>query len=256
MLKRVSCRHSRILPPLREFGVEVPESFSPQASHRRVIMKRYLLAMGVLLFAGVAARPALADSFFLIGTNDMTGAPCSVASPCAEVTITTLGNTATFTVSSLDNHYVFDTFGFNFTGTGSLSLTGSGGEVSSPSLGGSGNEDGWGKFDFNFNTGKSGGSSGSDCTVTMGSPSAGCTFTFTVTDSLPGSLTPSEFEELSAGGTGSGDFAGHIATSNGSGYIGDSAPLNIGSVPEPSSLMLLGTGALALAGVVRRRFGR
>jgi hypothetical protein len=206
-------------------------------------MKKYFLTLGVLLFAGVASQPALADTFFLTGSNT-AAVPCSVSVPCAEVTITTSGNTVTFIVSSLDNGYVFDTFGFNFTGAGTLSLTSASGEVSSPSLGGSGNEDGFGSFDFNFDTGKNGGSSGGDCVVTAGSPGAGCTFSFTVMDSLPGSLTASEFEP---------DFAGHLAAINGNtGYVGDAVP-STSPVPEPSSLMLLGTGALTLAGLVRRR---
>jgi hypothetical protein len=220
-------------------------------------MKNYVLTLGVLLFAGAASQPALADSFFLVGTNDTTGAPCSMSVPCAEVTVTASGNTATFTVSSLDNGYVFDTFGFNFTGAGTLSLSGTPtGEVSSPSLGGSGNEDGWGSFNYNFNTGKSGGSSGGDCIVTAGVPGAGCTFSFTVMDTPSAILTASEFESLSSGGSGSGFFAGHVAASGGSGYVGDSVPVLSSPVPEPSSLMLLGTGALTLAGLVRRRYMR
>lgn len=221
-------------------------------------MKKSFLTLGILLFAGVGARHALADSFFLIGSNS-SQVPCSVSAPCAEVTLTASGNDVTFTVSSLDSGFVFDTFGFNFTGAGTVILDPAHpptGEVSSPSLSGSGNEDGWGSFDYNFHTGKSGGSSGGDCVVTMGTPGAGCTFSFTVTDLSTASLTTAEFEELSAGGTGSGDFAGHVAAANGSGFVGDSVPLNISTVPEPSSLMLLGTGALALAGVVRRRFWR
>jgi len=219
-------------------------------------MKRYLLAMGVLLFAGVAAQPALADSFFIVGSNNQAQVPCTPGAPCGEVTITTSGNTATFVVSSLLSGYVFDTFGFNFTGAGTLSLTSFGGEVSSPTLGGSGNQDGFGSFTNIFNTGKNGGSSGGDCVVTAGVPGAGCTFNFTLTDSLPGNLTPAMFESISSGGNGSGFYAGHLAAGNGNtGFVGDTEPTSTPTVPEPSSLMLLGTGALGAAGLIRRRFG-
>jgi hypothetical protein len=218
-------------------------------------MKNSFLTLGVLLFAGVASQPALADTFFLTGSNTAV-VPCSVSVPCGEVSVTTSGNTATFTVSSLDSGFVFDTFGFNFTGAGTLSLSSATGEVNSPSLGGSGNEDGFGTFTYNFNTGETGGSNGPDCVVTGGVPGAGCTFTFTVMDSLPGALTTSEFEALSSGGSGSGDFAGHLAAPAGNtGFVGDAVG-STSPVPEPSSLMLLGTGALTLAGLVRRRYMR
>lgn len=250
---------SRADPPFLEFVLETPKSLFSQVLLRRTIMKNYFLPLGLLLFAGVAAPHALADSYFLIGTNSpgAGGVPCSGSSPCAEVTITATGNTATFTVSSLDSGYVFDTFGFNFTGAGTLTLSGTPtGEVSSPTLANdNGAEDGWGKFDYTFTTGKNGGSSGGDCVVTGGTPGAGCTFSFTVTDASTLSLMTSEFESASSGGSGTGFYAGHMAAGNGSGYVGDSVP--VGSpIPEPSSLMLLGTGVLGLAGVVRRRFGR
>ena len=166
------------------------------------------------------------------------------------MTITTTGDTATFTVSSLDNGYVFDKFGFNFTGLGTLTISGSpSGEVSSPTLANNnGSEGSFGKYDYTFDTGENGGSKGGDCVVTAGSPGAGCTFSFTVTDTSTSSLIASEFE--SATTSGAGDFAGHLAAPReNTGYVGDPTPFS-NPVPEPSSLALLGSGRSGLAGVV------
>src|ERR1700752_425536 len=130
--------------------------------------------VGALLFcfSMLAAVTASADSTqsWLLTASNAGGPACSSGSPCASVSldVSSTGNTATFTVTSLNNGYVFDTFGFNAEtgatgtqGSGSLlnlSLLSSSGEVNSPSLGGLGNEDGWGKFDYHFSTGKNGGS--------------------------------------------------------------------------------------------------
>jgi hypothetical protein len=204
-------------------------------------MKNTLLALSSVALLALATV-AHADTFFLTSTNSSTTVPCSVGTPCAQITLTTSGNDATFTVTSLDNHYIFDTFGFDFTGTGALTLFGTPtGEVSSPTLGGSGHEDGYGLFSYNFDTGENGGSNGPDCVISGGTPGAGCTFSFTVQGTS--ALTVAELDSA---------FAGHLAATGGNtGYVGVGTPTP--ETPEPSSLMLLGTGVLGAAGLLRRK---
>jgi hypothetical protein len=162
----------------------------------------------------------------------------------------TSSTSATYTVTSLDSGYVWDTFGFN--GPTGLTLVSSSGELgSSPTLGGSGNEDGFGSFDYNFDTGLSGGSKGGDCTVTGGTPNAGCTFSFTVHGT---GLTAALLDgTTSSGGAGSGLFAAHLASTNNSGYVGDTVSavsINQLSVPEGASVPMLGVAATALLGTI------
>jgi hypothetical protein len=203
-----------------------------------------------------AAVGAYAQTWDFTGTNASGALPCSAAAPCGQVSIdvNSAGTAATFTVTSLLNNYVFDSFGFNAVAGGSilpLTLGSSSGEVSGATLGGSGNEDGWGKFDYNFQTGVSGGSKGGNCTVTGGSASAGCTFSFTVDGT---GLTLADFEVASSGGNGSGLFAGHAASPSQSGYEGSPQAV---TVPEGSSIPMLGACGLALLGsmAMKRRLG-
>jgi hypothetical protein len=200
-------------------------------------------------FTGLAHADSITD-WYLTGTNSPGQLPCSLAAPCAEVAldINNAGTNATFTVTSLLNGWVFDKFGFN-TGGALVNLVSASGEVGSYSLGGSGNEDGWGTFDYNFLTGKHGGSSGGDCSGNPGSPSGGCTFMFTLSGT---SLSLSTFEHASSGGTGSGFFAGHEASNSNSGYSG--SPQEFIPVSEPAMLMILTPGLLTAAGLLTRRF--
>ena len=207
--------------------------------------------LGLLLCVTVAVSSARADSqtWYFTGTNAPAQVPCSAGGPCGEITLTTSGSTATFTVSSLLSGYIFDTFGFN--SNVGITLLSASGEVGAFSLGGSGNEDGWGNFDHNFNTGKNGGSSGTDCVVTGGVPGAGCTFTFTVKCTSNCTLSLSNFEITSTGGNGSGFFAGHLAAGGGkTGFVGNPTTVQ---VDEPATLSVVGAGLLAAAGLLRRR---
>ena len=86
----------------------------------------------LLCFSAFAAVGAYADqtqTWVLTGSNGSP--PCSASSPCAQVTIdiNSAGTQATFTVTSLVNNYVFDTFGFNESGGGTLTLVSSSGDV-------------------------------------------------------------------------------------------------------------------------------
>lgn len=215
--------------------------------------KLLLLTLCLLLCMVVASASAWADSesWYFTGSNTQSQVPCTPSAPCGEITITTSGNMATITVSSLLSGYVFDTFGFNSSQAISL-VPGSGtGELGTYSIPGGGNQDGFGSFNYIFDTGKNGGSSGGDCVVTGGVPGAGCTFSFKVQCSGSCTLSLSNFEITSSGGNGSGFFAGHLADGNGNtGYVGDTMQFQ---VDEPASLSVVGSGLLLVGALLRRR---
>jgi len=210
----------------------------------------FTLCLLLCVTAAVSSARADSQTWFFEGTNSPAQVPCSAGGPCGEVTLTTSCSFATFTVSSLLSGYVFDTFGFN-TDVG-LTLISASGEVGAFSLGGSGNQDGWGSFTHIFDTGKNGGSNGGDCVVTGGVPGAGCTFTFTVKCTSNCTLTLANFEFTSSGGTGSGLFAGHLADGNGNtGFVGNPQPGT--PIDEPASLSVVGVGLLSFGGLLRKR---
>ena len=201
--------------------------------------------IAVIALMSIASADTVWD---LTGSND-PNLPCTAAAPCAKVTISTSGEDATFTVSSLLSGWVFDKFGFN--SSVQPSHVSASGEVGSYSLSGSGNEDGWGSFGNNFITGRTGGSNGGDCVVTNGIPGSGCTFSFILQFTSNSSI--SNFQIASSGGSGGGFFAGHLASTSKSGYAGES----VIPVPEPSwTVLLLCTCIASFSGPLRRRLTR
>jgi hypothetical protein len=214
-------------------------------------MRNHLARLSAITIAVIGLMTvANADTVWDLTVSNDPNLPCTASAPCSTVTISTSGNDATFTVSSLLSGWVFDKFGFN--SSLPLSLVSASGEVGSYSLSGSGNENGWGSFGNNFITGKTGGSSGGDCVVTSGVPGSGCTFSFILQFASNPSI--STFEIASSGGSGSGFFAGHTASTGKSGYAGD--PVLI-PAPELSwTGLLLAICVAEFAGRLRRRLVR
>lgn len=213
---------------------------------RNHLARLFAITIAVIALMTVANADTVWD---LTGSNDHN-LPCTASAPCATVTLSISGQDATLTVSSLLSGWVFDKFGFNT----SLppSLLSASGEVGSYSLLGSGNEDGWGSFGNNFVTGKTGGANSGDCVVTSGVSGSGCTFSFILQFASNPSI--STFQITSSGGSGSGFFAGHTASTGKSGYAGD--PVVI-PAPELSwTGLLLAICVAEFAGRLRRRLVR
>ena len=210
-----------------------------------------LVSLAVLVLLTSFAHADSLASWYITGTNDSGSLPCSPAAPCAKVTldVNNAGTEATFTVTSLLKGFVFDTFAFNTGGATVNLVSGSAaGAAGSNSLGGSSSEGGWGNFEHTFATGKNGGSDGRNCS---GSPSlsvGGCSFSFVLSSSS--SLSLSTFEYASSGTNGSGFFAGHMASSDNSGYSGGPEFMPIS---EPGMLLILAPGLLTAAGLLTRR---
>ena len=212
---------------------------------RRVQVSVMLTAL-VFLVCGFSGG-ALADNIaYFTQTNDSGALPCSASTPCGSIDIG-LGSGSfsgdlviTVQLSGPGQNFQFDRMGFNSDigsglfldcfNFGSSCASGVGGAT----LGGAKQEGGFGSFDYTLYTGLSG---GSRC-----SPNGtGChnLFTFVISDSN-GSLTLSDFNSF---------VAGHAANGQNSGFI---ATLRDSSAPEPSSLILFGSGVLGILGYARR----
>ncbi len=124
----------------------------------------------IVFFSVVCCNAAFADSIsFFTQTNDSSVLPCSSSTPCGtwDVALGTGSFTGqlfiTVQLSGPADHFQFDRLGFNSADPnlfldcfnfGATCTSGLGGA----SLGGSMQEDGFGKFDYTLNTGLNGGS--------------------------------------------------------------------------------------------------
>ncbi len=202
-------------------------------------------AFCLLICLSFAATSAFADSqtWNFTGTSSQTGAPCSTAAPCGQVTLTTSGDFATFTVTSLLTGYVFQLFDFNYAGPWyALSITSSSGvgvfNQCSPSC----INNGWGDFNQVVQSTRT----PSGCIVTGGVPGPGCTMTFTVRCNDKASCNMSDFTIMQSGALGSGYFSGTL-------YHNSDFRGEVGRIDEPATFSVLGSGLLAAAGILRRR---
>ena len=210
---------------------------SPLASVRKLACSLVMFAVVVL----ASAAAANADQVIISVANaGLSGTP----GPYATVTYVLNGaNNIDVTVTMFPGFQAFGDgngnngiFGFNIVGsTAGLNVTNFSPALLSANLGG-GQMDGFGNFDV---------------TLSCCNPANAVTsFSFTVSRTGGFSSASDLFEASSSGA----HFAIHVAPTNGNptGFAGDAGTPN--EVPEPTSMLLLGSGLVTLAAGLRKRF--
>jgi len=198
-------------------------------------------AVSLAMFAVVALGSAVvanADAVLITVPNaGLSGSP----GPYATVTYVLNGSNIDVTVQMTAAFTAFGTgaanngiFGFNIVGsTAGLNITGlPAGFAFNPA---GGQMDGFGNFDV---------------TLSCCNPPGVTSFSFTISRTGGFSSASDIFEANSTGA----HFAIHIAPTNGNptGFAADAGTPS--DVPEPASMLLLGTGLLTLAAGLRKRF--
>lgn len=199
------------------------------------------LVLPLLSFALLIGGRASADAMF-VDSNANTPS-CTAGTPCGNIIVANgaglfVGDlVVTVDLNGPASQYQLDRFGFDSNLSLELECFGfsssvcSKGQFNGASLQGSKQYGPYGRFDYSLQTGLNG---GQDCCKDV--------FTFVVGQQ--------NGRPLNLNSLGS-QFAGHVADCDTSAYVNG---LPATATPEPSTLLLLGSGIAGLAAVARRTF--